>query len=178
VSLLPASLSGPGRAERDRGLGTTRSHLDPAALDPLAEGDVGALLEAERLGVELDHPVLVRDRNDDVGNLADPGARWLCLCSSVLLGLEVRSPTKTGGGDRAHRSRCRFVLRSSRSPRCRGCEARRIPRLPTTQLSGRRHVEEVTRLHHHLAGRRPSSPTAWPRRTSPTCSTWQGQPLP
>src|SRR5919197_3592125 len=45
------------RADRDRRLGAGRRDLDPTVA--VAERHVRALLEAERLGIELQHPVLV-----------------------------------------------------------------------------------------------------------------------
>jgi hypothetical protein len=45
------------RDDGDRGLGAGRGDLDPAVA--VAERDVGALLEAERLDVELDGALLV-----------------------------------------------------------------------------------------------------------------------
>src|SRR5262249_31512797 len=57
------------RGEGDRGDGVAGSHFDPPLA--VAEGDVGALLEAELLEVELDLAVLVGHRDDDGADLRD-----------------------------------------------------------------------------------------------------------
>ena len=59
------------RDQRDRGRRPARRHLDPAAA--AAHVDVEALFEAERPYVEVNRPVLIRDRYADrayVGDLA------------------------------------------------------------------------------------------------------------
>src|SRR5262249_4541969 len=59
------------RGEGDRGDGVAGSHFDPPLA--VAEGDVGTLLEAELLDVELDLTVLVGHRDDDGPDLAHVG---------------------------------------------------------------------------------------------------------
>jgi len=57
------------RDDGDRGLGAGGADLDPAVA--VAERDVGALLEAERVDVEGDGALLIADRHDDGPDLAD-----------------------------------------------------------------------------------------------------------
>ena len=56
--------------------------LDPAIV--AVDRDVGVEREAELLGVELDRPVLIADRNGNTPNLVDNGLA-ACLCHLCLL---------------------------------------------------------------------------------------------
>ena len=62
-------VAGGRRDDGDRRVGAGGADLDPAVA--VAERDVGALLEAERLDVELDGALLVADRDADGPDLAD-----------------------------------------------------------------------------------------------------------
>ena len=62
-------VAGGRRDDGDRRVGAGRADLDPAVA--VAERDIGALLEAERLDVELDGALLVADRDADGPDLAD-----------------------------------------------------------------------------------------------------------
>jgi hypothetical protein len=73
VSLPARGQARTGRADRDRRVGAGRRHLDPAVA--VAERLVGALLQAQRLGVELELEILVGDRDDDVRQLLDASAQ-------------------------------------------------------------------------------------------------------
>src|SRR5436190_3428675 len=64
-------LPGGRRGDRDRRDRAGRGDFDPAVV--VAERDVGALLEAERVDVELERLVLVGDRDADDAELVDTG---------------------------------------------------------------------------------------------------------
>ena len=85
VSRLPALLARRAAGQRDGGLGALRGDLDPAVA--AAERDVGALLEAERVDVELDRAILVGDRDDDGADAAGCGSRWLLTDGLLGVGL-------------------------------------------------------------------------------------------
>jgi hypothetical protein len=78
-----------GRADRDRRVDAGRRDLDPAVA--VAERHVDAPLEAQRLGVELERAILVGDRDDDVGELADacahgtPPELGVTRCTTTLV---------------------------------------------------------------------------------------------
>src|SRR6266496_4266936 len=69
------------RHQRDRRARAGGRDLEPAVAVP--ERDVGALLEAERLDVELECPVLVGHRDDHASHLRD-------VCGGLLHGCSFR----------------------------------------------------------------------------------------
>src|SRR2546426_459703 len=69
--LSPASEAAHEIADRDRRRSPRRRHLHPALA--LAVGGVHALLESERVEVELERPVLVADGDDHRPHLGDVG---------------------------------------------------------------------------------------------------------
>src|SRR5207248_8803138 len=70
------------RGEGDGGHLVARRHLDPTVA--VAERHVDALLEAERLDVELDRTVLIGHRDNDRADLVDAS---LGVGHDILLGL-------------------------------------------------------------------------------------------
>jgi hypothetical protein len=80
TGLDPGRVALPRRRQGDAGGSARRVDLDPAVA--LAERDVGALLEAERL-VELDRSVLIGTRDHHQADLADVG----CCLAHVGLSL-------------------------------------------------------------------------------------------